>query len=144
MPLPDPPERYSQQWARSMQQTVDQRHEDLLGRGLFFSRHFSRRYCQVSVSAAGTAQAGATALVADIVHIGTVGAGTAEGVRLPTARAGMQLFLANRGTGTAKVYPATGERIDALGTNAAFNLVGTKAVIMTAPVDQQWYSLLGA
>lgn len=93
-----------------------------------------------AVSAAGATQATATALVANINNV-TVVAAAADGVRLPTAVAGMRILVRNSDAlDTLKIYPATGGQINALGANVASTLVAGLTVELMATTATQWYT----
>jgi len=94
-----------------------------------------------AVSAAGTTQATATALVANINNV-TVVSSTADGVRLPTAVAGMRILVRNSDAAdTLEIYPATGGTINALAVNASFSLPIATTVELIAMTATQWYSV---
>ena len=93
-----------------------------------------------AVSAAGATQATATALVSNINNV-TVVAAAADGVRLPTAVAGMRILVRNTDAlDTLKIYPATGGQINALGANAAYSLVAGLTIELMATTATQWYT----
>jgi hypothetical protein len=93
-----------------------------------------------AVSAAGATQATATALVSNINNV-TVVAAAADGVRLPTAVAGMRILVRNTDAAdTLKIYPATGGQINALGANAAYSLVIGTTIELFASTTTQWYT----
>jgi hypothetical protein len=93
-----------------------------------------------AVSAAGATQATATALVSNINNV-TVVAASADGVRLPTAVAGMRILVRNTDAAdTLKIYPATGGQINALGANAAYSLVAGLTIELFASTTTQWYT----
>jgi hypothetical protein len=93
-----------------------------------------------AVSAAGATQATATALVANINNV-TVVAAAADGVRLPTAVAGMRILVRNSDAlDTLKIYPATGGQINALGANTASTLVAGLTVELMATTATQWFT----
>ena len=73
-----------------------------------------------SVAAAGSDQAGATALTKsyNIVTSGTAN----QGVKLPDTSTGLEAFVLNDTSVSIKVYPASGESIDAESANAAIGL----------------------
>ena len=94
-----------------------------------------------AVSAAGATQATATGLVSNINNV-TVVAAAADGVRLPTAVAGMRILVRNTDAAdTLKIYPATGGQINALGANAAYSLVTSSTIELFATSTTQWYSM---
>lgn len=93
-----------------------------------------------AVSAAGSTQATATALVSNINNV-TVVAAAADGVRLPTAVAGMRILIRNTDAAdTLKIYPATGGQINALGANVSFSLTAGSTIELMATTATQWYT----
>jgi hypothetical protein len=93
-----------------------------------------------AVSAAGSTQGTATALVSNINNV-TVVAAAADGVRLPTAVAGMRILVRNTDAlDTLKIYPATGGQINALGSNAAYSLIAGLTIELMATTATQWYT----
>jgi sugar lactone lactonase YvrE len=93
-----------------------------------------------AVSAAGANQANATPLVSNINNV-TVVASAADGVRLPTAVAGMRILVRNTDAADIlKIYPATGGQINALGANAAYSLVMGTTIELFASTATQWYT----
>lgn len=93
-----------------------------------------------AVSAAGSTQGTATALVANVNNV-TVVAAAADGVRLPTAVAGMRILVRNSDAAdTLKIYPATGGQINALGANAAFSLTAGSTIELFASTATQWFT----
>lgn len=75
----------------------------------------------LSITAAGTDQATATAITSTINSTSTVAAGT--GVRLPAAQPGYTVTISNHGANTLLIYPASGETVEALATNVAMPLL---------------------
>jgi hypothetical protein len=93
-----------------------------------------------AVSAAGATQGTATGLVSNINNV-TVVAAAADGVRLPTAVAGMRILVRNTDAlDTLKIYPATGGQINALGANAAYSLLAGLTIELMATTATQWYT----
>jgi hypothetical protein len=93
-----------------------------------------------AVAAAGANQANATALVSNINNV-TVVATNADGVRLPTAIAGIRILIRNSDAAdTLKIYPATGDQIDALGTNASYSLAAGSTIELFASTTTQWHT----
>ena len=93
-----------------------------------------------AVSAAGTTQATATALVSNINNV-TVVTAAAAGVRLPTAVSGMRILIRNSDSAdTLNIYPATGGTINALGANTAFTLTAGSTTELMATTATQWYT----
>jgi hypothetical protein len=86
------------------------------------------RAVAAAVSAAGTDQAGATALTAEINNVTTVASGA--GVRL-TESVGTKFVVRNAGANALNVYPPSGDAIDGLGTNNPLVLsVGANATFV--------------
>lgn len=93
-----------------------------------------------AVSAAGATQGTATALVSNINNVAVVAA-AADGVRLPTAVAGLRILIRNSdAVDTLKIYPATGGQINALGTNASFSLVAGATIEIFATTATQLFT----
>lgn len=90
------------------------------------------------ISAAGSTQGTATALTTDYNVVSTVGA--SQGVVLPTATAGREVTIVNRGANTLSVYPATGASIDAAATNAAVTVPVNGEISFFASSTTQWYT----
>jgi hypothetical protein len=95
-----------------------------------------------SITASGTTQGGATALTKAINIVSTVSAG-ANGVVLPTAVAGMSIYITNNGSTALNVYPASGGQVNAGGTNAAYSQPVGSTVHYIAPTTTQWYTVTG-
>ena len=74
----------------------------------------------VSISAAGTTQAGATLLFNGLCWITTAASGS--GVVLFPGNPGTAQTVYNGGANAVKVYPPTGAQINGLGTNNAMTL----------------------
>ena len=92
-----------------------------------------------SISAAGTTQATATALTKDVNQVTVVAAGS--GVILPTAVAGMRIFVRNaQAVNALLVYPATGGTVNLLSVNAGFSLALSTSATFTAVSATQWYT----
>lgn len=75
------------------------------------------------VAAGSNSQANATALTSYLNVVTTVSA-TTRAVKLPTAATGLQVAIHNAAATAVKVYPATGDKINAAATNA----VGTQTI----------------
>ena len=95
-----------------------------------------------SVSAtitAGTNTQGQGALTSDY-NIVTSTPNNPSAVTLPTATAGRTIKIVNKGTNAVNIYPATGAQIDALGTNAFYDLPVNAIIEVNASSTTQWYS----
>ena len=98
-----------------------------------------------SVSAGATqTQAGATALTTTINRVTTVGT-NGDGVKLPTAVAGLQVLVINDDSAqTLKVWPATSDAIDGGSANAVdANQIAAGASRLYVAIDAtNWYTAL--
>jgi len=90
------------------------------------------------ISAAGSTQSDATALAKEINVVSTVSTG--QGVRLPSATAGMILHITNTSANNLSVYPASGGVINSLSANAAFTQAAGSTLTFIAPTTTQWYT----
>lgn len=80
----------------------------------------------------------ATALTSDVNAV--TGADNTKAVKLPTAVAGMTVYVTNTDAShTLPVFPATGGAINALSANAAFTLAPGETAIFEATSTTQWY-----
>lgn len=86
---------------------------------------------------AGGGQTSATALVPGVNRI-TTAASAGDSVKLPAAKAGLEVFVANNGASAIDVFPATGEQLNALGANTAYRLGVNTTVWFTCVVDGTW------
>ena len=93
-----------------------------------------------SVTAAGSSQSDATALVRPISNVTTVSSSTV-GVRLPSATPGMRVLIRNSGANALRVYPAAGAQINTLGTNVQFSLDIGATLEYVAFSATQWYTV---
>ena len=102
---------------------------------------YTMRSVVTGIVAAGSSQGAATPLTKEINIVSTVAPG-ANGVILPTAVAGMTLFITNTSaTDDVSVYPATGAAINTLGSNNPFTLLASTTKQFIAPTTTQWYSV---
>lgn len=97
------------------------------------------RSIATGISAAGSTQGTATALSKEINVVSTVTAG--QGVILPTAVAGMVIFVINTSALSVNVYPATGGTIDGLTINSAYAHGNGLAITYVAVSSTQWYTM---
>lgn len=93
-----------------------------------------------SVIAAGTVQGDATALTTTYNIVTTATAD--QGVVLPDATAGKVTTVINATAVNIKLYPASAEQIDSLGTNVAKNLAPGASLEVVAASGSLWKSLL--
>jgi hypothetical protein len=90
-----------------------------------------------TVSAAGTTQGDATALTKTVNMITTATAN--QGVKLPTAAAGLTIKVVNTTAVTIKVYPNTSDVIDGGTVNVGVNLSPYSSVELVAQDAVDWY-----
>ena len=90
-----------------------------------------------TVSAAGTTQGEATALTKTVNMITTATAN--QGVKLPTAAAGLTIKVINTTAVTIKVYPNTSDVIDGGTVNVGVNLSPYSSVELVAQDAVDWY-----
>ena len=100
---------------------------------------FHIRSVATGISAAGTTQGTATALTKEINVVATVSA--SQGVRLPTAVAGMVITITNTSGTELLVYPATGGKINTLGTNISYGVGAGATIQFITPTTTQWYTV---
>lgn len=93
-----------------------------------------------AVTAAGTVQGDATALTTTYSIVTTATAD--QGVVLPDAATGKVAKVINATAVNIKVYPASAEQIDSLGTNVAKNLAPGASLEVVAASGSSWKSLL--
>ena len=91
------------------------------------------------ISAAGSTQGTATPLTKSINVVSTVLSG--NGVVLPTAVAGMTVYITNTNGNNLIVYPATGGQINSLGSNSGLTHVAGATLTYIAPTTTQWYTV---
>ena len=90
-----------------------------------------------TVTAAGTTQGDATALTKTLNMITTATAN--QGVKLPTAAAGLTIKVINTTAVTIKVYPNTSDVIDGGTVNVGVNLSPYSSVELVAQDAVDWY-----
>jgi hypothetical protein len=91
------------------------------------------------ISAAGTTQATATAITKDNNIVSTVSAG-ANGVVLPTAVAGMRIYIKNSSASALNVFPAVNAAINALSANVSISQAANASAFYISTSTTQWYS----
>jgi hypothetical protein len=106
-----------------------------------------RRLTVSNVTAAGTVQANATALLTELAVV--AGANGTAGVQLPAGPGcggvGLKAVVVNTVSGqNLKVYPQPGATIDYGLSNAAYTLAGQKTAQFICTSPSQWYSTLTA
>lgn len=121
------------------------RARDMMGGGLSAGQATAINGTQAtSVSAAGTLQTDATALVASDSIVSTVGSGA--GVIVPNTDVGDSMWIYNAGANGLKVYPpASGsQKFNQLSANAAFTLAVNTGCLVKRVSTTQWIALLSA
>jgi len=101
-----------------------------------------RRTVTNSITAGSTqTQAGATALTSELNRLTTVGT-TGDGVKLPTAEAGLVCVIRNDGANAAQIWPNTSDSIDGGSANAVdSNSLASGSVREYFAVDAtNWYT----
>lgn len=96
------------------------------------------RYTNTGYAAAGTTQSTATALLHDFNRVSIVASGA--GVKLPIGEVGMELIVDNAGANSLNLYPATGERIDALAVDAPLVIAAGDWKILYCGFAARWKS----
>ena len=95
-----------------------------------------------AITAAGTTQSDATALVASINVVTTAAAST--GVLLPNTEIGDEYEVLNLGASALTVYPPTSGQINQLSANTGFSLAPNTAVKVRKYTSTKWVAWLSA
>jgi len=90
-----------------------------------------------NVSSAGSDQSGATALTETFNVISTVG-GSTQGVKLPTAAAGLTIIVTNSTTTDCELYPNTSDTIEGGSANVAVTLPAKTTFTLTCGDATNW------
>ena len=90
-----------------------------------------------SVSSAGTNQGDATALTETFNAITTVG-GSTQGVKLPSAAAGLTIIVSNTTTTDCKLYPNTSDTIEGGSANVSVTLPAKTTFTLTCKDSADW------
>lgn len=96
-------------------------------------------YATSTVAATGTVQADAAVVSTGLVAV--TAADATKGVKLPAAAAGKQVLVKNTAAAILKVWPATGDAINAGAANASYSMAASTAALFVAYDDTTWYSL---
>jgi hypothetical protein len=91
------------------------------------------------ISAAGTTQGTATAITKDNNIVSTVSAG-ANSIVLPTAVAGMRIYIKNSSASALNVFPAVNAAINSLAANASYSQAANASAFYISSSSTQWYS----
>ncbi|WP_063607925.1 DUF2190 family protein [Zavarzinella formosa] len=94
-----------------------------------------------TVAAAGSVQGDAAAVAEGFTLV--TGADATKGVLLPTAAAGKQVIIKNADVANAilKIWPATGDAVNAVAVNSAFSIAAKTSVLLVAYDATTWYSV---
>lgn len=94
-----------------------------------------------TVAAAGSVQGDAAAVATGFTLV--TAADATKGVQLPTAVAGQICIIKNADVANAvlKIWPATGDAINALSVNAALSIAAKTSVMLVAYDATTWYTL---
>lgn len=94
-----------------------------------------------TVAAAGSVQGDAAAVATGFTLV--TAADAIKGVILPAAVAGLVCIIKNADAANAilKIYPATGDAINAIAANSALSIAAKTSVILVAYDATTWYSV---
>jgi hypothetical protein len=92
-----------------------------------------------TVAATGSTQANAAA-VSDGFTLVSAADGT-KGVRLPAAIAGRTVILKNNAAAVLKVWPSSGDAINAIAADSNFTMTNLTACMYVAYDSTTWYSI---
>jgi hypothetical protein len=91
-----------------------------------------------NISANGTNQSTATAIVRSMNIVTTVSSG--QGVKLPTPTPGTVIYITNTSANTLNIYPESGGTIGSLLVNAPLTQASGNTTIYLAASSTQWYT----
>lgn len=92
--------------------------------------------------AAGSVQNDATLLKVNTpASVVATGADATKGVKLPKALPGSIIFFKNGTNAVLKVWPSTGDAINAISANSSMSLAALVGTIFHCPVKGQWYTI---
>lgn len=96
-----------------------------------------------AVAAAGSIQGDAGAVSASTSFVHATGADATKGIVFPAASAGKVIVVKNADAANAvlKVYPATGDAINALSANAAISMAAKTSAVFVALDATTWYTI---
>lgn len=96
------------------------------------------------VAAAGTTQATAAAITADLTVFSTVAASAGAILPAPSAAGADDFFVVNAGANALAVYPPVGHKINAGATNAAVSVPVGKSAHLVYAGGVQWIAVVSA
>ena len=95
-----------------------------------------------TVTAAGSEQADAAAIPSMSSPALVLAAGDdSVGILLPKASKGKVFYVKNTGGGGLKVWPYSGDAINALGADTAITMATVTAAVFAASSTSQWYTI---
>jgi hypothetical protein len=92
-----------------------------------------------TVAATGSTQTDAAAVTAGFTLVSA--ADGTKGVRLPAASAGLVVIIKNGAGAILKIYPASGDAVNALSANASYNIAANTSTLLVAYDSTTWYSV---
>lgn len=98
----------------------------------------TRETINASVAATGSTQADAAAIKEGYTRV--TGADATKGVLLPPAEAGARVLVKNADAAILKVWPASGDAVNAGAANAAFSVPASTSVTLVAEDGTTWVS----
>ena len=100
-------------------------------------------YTNAITAHAGGGQGSATLLTTVLNRVTTV-ATSGDSVILPVSVAGMELLVSNNGANSMNIFPATGEKINALSANTAYALAAGSSASIFCCFATQWHTISGS
>ena len=94
------------------------------------------RNIATALTAAGTTQATALLLGAELNALGTVA--SSSGVRLPVGVPGMRMIVFNGGANTLKVYPASGGTLNGAAADAEISIATLVNLVCYCYLSNKW------
>lgn len=91
-----------------------------------------------TVAATGSDQSGAASIAEGFTLVSAADA--TKGVKLPAAVAGMQCIVKNNAAAILKLYPASGDAINALSADAALSMAANTSALLVAYDGTTWYT----
>lgn len=92
-----------------------------------------------TVAAAGSVQGDATQLIEGFNLV--TAADATKGVLLPAATPGAEVIVKNGAAAVLKIWPASGDQVNAVSVDAAFSIAASTSVLLIAYNTTTWYSV---
>ena len=92
-----------------------------------------------TVAAAGSTQANAAAIATGFTLVS--GADATKGILLPAAAAGLTCVIKNNAAAVLKVWPASGDAINAIAVDSNYVLASLTSTLLVAYDSTTWYSV---